>query len=512
MAAPRLGHRAWVALLLLALVASGLLAFRDYGMGWDEVLQQQLGHEVYGYVVHDDPALLASHDRNYGPVVELPLAALERVAGFDELRDAYFARHLLTFLLFVLGVYWLHRLATLLFGDPRWGLLAAALLATSPRLYADAFLNSKDVPFMVFFTGAMLTLATLLRRPGWGAALRHGLLCALAIDTRVVGLLLVPMTLGFGLLALVAAAPAARLRLAAPWGASLLAAGALTVAFWPLLWSAPVARLLEAVAQSAQFPWNQPVLYRGAFLPAAELPWHYVPVWILVTTPLPYLVLAALGIGATAVALVRAGPAGVRADPASLLPLAWLLGPWAVVVARDAVLYDAWRHLFFVYPALVLLAVAGARALVAAAGPRLRAGVVGVLVVAGAASLAAMIRLHPYQNVYFNGLVAPERARARFELDYWGTSYREGLEQVLRHDGREQIRVWVANDPGKYNALLLPRAERQRLVFVDDPAYAEYLLSNFRWHPADYPYPELYAVTAGGIKILAVYRGPAAGP
>lgn len=510
MSAPRLSHRAWVALLLAALVASGLLAFRDYGMGWDEVLQQQLGHAVYDYVVHDEPALLASDDRYYGPVVEMPLAALERAFDFGELRETYFARHLATFLLFVLGAYWLHRLATLLHGDPRWGVLAAALLATSPRLYADAFLNGKDVPFMVFFTGAMLTLAALLRRPGWGTALRHGLLCALAIDTRVVGLLLLPITLGFGVLALATAAPAARPRIAGRWSLSLLAAGAFVVAFWPLLWSAPLTHLLEAIAQSARFPWDQPVLYLGAFQPATALPWHYVPIWILVTTPLPYLALAAIGIVATAVALVRAGRAGLRADPASLLPLVWLVGPWAVVVARDAVLYDGWRHLFFVYPALVLLAVAGARALVTLAGARLRTVVVGALILASAQATAAMVRLHPYQNVYFNGLDAPTRARERFELDYWGTSYREGLEHVLRRDGRERIRVWVANDPGMYNALLLPRAERERLVFVEAPAQAEYLLSNFRWHPADYPYPELYAVTAGGIKILAVYRGPAA--
>jgi len=503
-------HRGWAALFFAALIGSGLLTFRDYGMGWDEVLQQRLGHAVYDYVVRGDPALLASDDRYYGPVVELPLAALERALDPGEARDVYFARHLLTFLLFVLGVFWLQRLATLLFGDARWGLLAAALLATSPRLYADAFLNSKDVPFMVFFTGAMLTLVTLLRRPGWGAAMRHGLLCALAIDTRVVGLLLVPFTVAFGALALWSAGATARRRLAAQWAAALGATAALTVLFWPLLWTAPLRHLLEAIAQAARFPWNQPVLYGGEFLPATDLPWHYVPVWILITTPLAYLLLAGIGSVATAAALGRGGAAQLRRAPEGLLPFAWLLAPWGVVVARDAVLYDGWRHLFFVYPALVLLAVAGARALVAAAGPRLRVAVVGALGAACAGVVLAMVRSHPHQNVYFNGWVAPDTARARFDLDYWGTAYREGLEQVLRRDGRERIRVWVANDPGIYNALLLPRAERERLVFVDAPGQAEYVLTNFRWQPADFPLPELHAVMAGGIRILAIHRGPAA--
>ena len=35
-----------------------------------------------------------------------------------------------------------------------------------------------------------------------------------------------------------------------------------------------------------------------------------------------------------------------------------------------------------------------------------------------------MIRDHPYQNVYFN-LLAGSDKRHRFELDYWGLSYKE---------------------------------------------------------------------------------------
>ena len=46
-----------------------------------------------------------------------------------------------------------------------------------------------------------------------------------------------------------------------------------------------------------------------------------------------------------------------------------------------------------------------------------------------------MITLHPYQSVYFNHVLTGGLAGARgqFETDYWGASYREATEWVLRH-------------------------------------------------------------------------------
>jgi hypothetical protein len=69
--------------------------------------------------------------------------------------------------------------------------------------------------------------------------------------------------------------------------------------------------------------------------------------------------------------------------------------------------------------------------------------------VAGAAALAAadMVRLHPYQYVYFNRLLAGGLASAvdRYETDYWSASYKEGIEWVCghysRHPLREPVRV-----------------------------------------------------------------------
>ena len=44
----------------------------------------------------------------------------------------------------------------------------------------------------------------------------------------------------------------------------------------------------------SQYPWPGQVVYFGQRLPGPQPPWHYIPVWIIISTPLLY-TLAALG-------------------------------------------------------------------------------------------------------------------------------------------------------------------------------------------------------------------------
>jgi hypothetical protein len=64
-----------------------------------------------------------------------------------------------------------------------------------------------------------------------------------------------------------------------------------------------------------------------------------------------------------------------------------------------------------------------------------------------------MVRLHPYQSIYFNRAIAGglPGADGRFELDYWGASHREGVEWLLSNvvpdAGAAPVRVGNCYEP-----------------------------------------------------------------
>nr|WP_262904730.1 glycosyltransferase family 39 protein [Hymenobacter lucidus] len=430
-------------------------------------------------------------------------------------------RHLATFFTVLVGVYGFYRLAARRFGSWRLGLLGAALLVLSPRLFAEAFYNYKDLVFLAFFTGAIYTLTRLLRRPSWRWALAHALATGAAIDVRTMGVLLLGFTIGFAGLE-IGHRPAVRKPLLWALALYLPIVAVVVVAGWPYLWENPVEHFLAAFQSFSRYRADMTTQYWGQAISVRSLPWHYAPVWLVITTPVAYSVLFLVGCGTLLGALIKRPTRWLctRTGRLDLLITAWFFAPLVAIIGLHSVIYDGWRHLYFIYPAFLLLTLRGAAGAWAvwrsAALPRFRRGLgAGLLVLLAGGMLHSAYRIardHPYQNVYFSFLPGPVAERL-FERDYWGLSGRRGLEWILAHDSSAHVSVGTDARAALVlhnNHLLLPPAQRARLVLTS-ASRARYFLTTYRWHPGSYPAaygPEVYSIRVNEMKILSVFRRP----
>jgi hypothetical protein len=99
--------------------------------------------------------------------------------------------------------------------------------------------------------------------------------------------------------------------------------------------------------------------------------------------------------------------------------------------------------------------------------------------------------------------------KQRYELDYWGLSYRKALEYIVRTDTSQHIRIFTTTYPGRVNVAMLPRADRNRVELVASDTEADYVMTNYRFHPQDYGYTnEVYSVRVGNASIASVFRRP----
>jgi len=510
-----------VPIFFMILLAVGCGIYRDYGLSWDEEIQRlSLGKVVYDYVTGANThALLEGPTKYYGPAFEFLLVALEKLRGETDTREIYFMRHLVTFLVFYISLVFFYMIGKLRFGSWKPALLGCLFLVLSPRIFADAFYNSKDLPFLSVFIIALYTLLRFHERPSPGRATAHALVCAVLIDIRIVGVI-VPM-ISVGLLILdVALARSGKLpTIPRPAGALLflgLLAG-FTVALWPTLWEGPWHHFSQAFKEMSRYPWDGRVLYLGASIKGNELPWHYIPVWMAITTPVVYSLLFVAGLTDLGQALVRDPLRCYRERKADLVFALAFFTPLAAVIFFHSVVYDAWRHLFFIYPPALLIALSGAVALQkmlrawggGSAGRLVRLGAGGAIALALGGTLVGMVRSHPHQNVYFNVLAhsASPDLKDQFEMDYWGLSYRAALEYILDHDAAEVITLGVLNYPGYLNAKILKPEQRERLRFTSRLADADYFVSNYRGHNQEYPFrSEFFSISVDGLKIMVVYR------
>ena len=144
-------------ILLIAAVAAGIIFAPIIApIYWDELPQYAIGQysfnqyaslfdSIFGTSLADPAYADFEHfqDRDYGPVFEVFLIALGKVAkifmpgfGWD---DLIIMRHIAVYLVFVLGTCGVYSMASRRLQSRFGGILAAALFFLSPRIFGNAF-------------------------------------------------------------------------------------------------------------------------------------------------------------------------------------------------------------------------------------------------------------------------------------------------------------------------------------------------------------------------------------
>ncbi|HMK07398.1 MAG TPA: hypothetical protein VK449_00030 [Anaerolineales bacterium] len=194
---------------------------------------------------------------------------------------------------------------------------------------------------------------------------------------------------------------------------------AVTYLTWPILWGNPFTAITGRVEEFSTFS-SHFVLLLGQTFTSDSLPWFYVPLLLLVQLTLPALVLLILGIPGS-------WRSGGRLQAALLW--FWFLAPLAAVMIGVLPIYNNFRHLLFALPPLFLVMGLGAQQFARwVRAPALRVALALLALVPG---VVGIVRLHPYEYIYYNELVGGVRgANGRFDLDYWCTAFRAAMEYV----------------------------------------------------------------------------------
>ena len=521
----------WPALVLLGFAAYfilGLVIHSDYGVSWDEPVSRTNGVVNLKYVVEklapsmitgdsakSIPDLYRWPDKDYGVAFEMPVAALELLLQLKDSKDIYIFRHLATFLAAFIGAVAVYASARNLYKDYRFGLLAVLMLIFSPRIFAESFYNSKDIVFMASIAVAIYTMSIFLSRPRFSIAIIHGFFCAFAIDVRIMGVMMVLCTIGVLLIRIIKRETAAS---KAYWSAAayIVSCTAFVFLMFPFLWDDPVGNFLLTFSNMAKFRWDGFVLYMGEIHKASDLPWHYIPVWILITTPPLFSVLMGVGAFKTIRQLWfnKLRLWSNEKEMFDLVMLTLLIVPITAVIVLSSVLYDGWRQMYFVYPAFILVATKGAMTVfdVFKENHKIRRLLWGALLLCCTYNGYWMWASHPLQNVYFNFMAGNDWKR-KFELDYWGLANREALQFILDNDNSPVITIRAdSQTPLEHTLLILDRKDRDRIAILPVESTPLYLLTNYRQSrnsnvlsPPD-NHTLFYQKQIGGEAILSVFK------
>lgn len=485
---------------LLIMFIVGLAVTGDYGIPTDEgqeidILLANM-REYLEYFFPADSALMYALD-------EARIVSISRNIEMDHGQSAYYGMfpllfakygigleisnhqlsqlyHLYTYFVCFSAVICMYWLGKELFVDERVAILGAVLLFVSPRFFGEMHYNNKDLVLLCLLVDTCCFAVRATRRKKLSDVLLFGLTAALVSNTKIVGLFFFGM-MGLAYIVYVSLKKQWNRKSVVRMLTAILSFAFFYVLLTPAMWPDPSQYFLHLLSNAFQFSrWHGQILFEGAIFDpvAGELPRRYLIKLIYLTTPLFILGLAAVGVFELLHSFCGKGK--ILALPERVLFTAaclCALVPLLVAVATGSLVYNGWRHFYFSYFGVILLAALGV-ALLLGWKPKLAGICLGALIAANAVGLALE---HPNQYAYYNVLVSRE-GQLGYETDYWGLSTREALETILAQDEREQINVSWGEDCTRLCMICaysrMKNSEANSLWLEPDQSKADYILLN----------------------------------
>jgi hypothetical protein len=497
-------------ILLITAFIIALFTYEKYGMSWDEPMQRKTGEINYDYIFSNDNSLLTWQDRDYGVAFEVPLIIIEKALNLNDSRDIFTMRHLVTHCFFLISCYFLFLLIDYLYKNKLLAMVGFLFLLLHPQIYAHSFFNSKDIPFLSMLIICLYYSVKAFDEKSTLRFIGLGICVGVLINLRIMGVLIL---LSSFLVLVIDLIKTKEKKTNIKLIAIFLISTCLTLyVTWPFLWGDPFKNFVFTFQNMARFRWDGTVLFNGEMIKATKLDWKYIPTWFSITTPVIYLLLGFTGGVLLILRFIKHPKEFIdnSIKRTNLIFLGYFLAPLIAVIVFQSVLYDGWRQMYFIYPPFILLCIYSVYYLI---NKSKRISTLTLVCIFGTfiLTLTSMIRFYPLQGVYFNELFyasSPECLRKNFEMDYWGVSYKQSLEYILKVDSNPSIDVSVENFPGHINVDMLTYEERTRINIVPRDS-ATYFITNYRWHPQDYnEYKnfKFHSFSVGGNTVSQIFK------
>jgi len=490
----------------LILIFIGFILHKDYGISSDEEITRKNGlvsiKYIYNFffqqyshnleIIKNVPDLINYSDKQYGSFLEIiQIAFIEILFGIKNFAEVFYYRHLSNHYLFVISIITFYFLCLDLFKNKLYAFFGALILYTSPRIFADSFYNGKDLAFLSLFIFLIFFTIKFIKKPNYKNAFLVSIFAAIATNLRIVAMYVPFLIILFFIIEFLMKNKFDTKKIKVLFFL-LISKIIILYIIWPFLWENPLTNFIYTLDSFSRFVnWEAYVFYLGDFHKVFYLPWHYIFVSFFATTPL--LVSFFIVCGLTQVNL-RFFVRLINIDNKNLYKDIWrsenekiflfisfvILIPIFLIFLLDSVMYNSWRHLFFLYPPLILILIYFVNTISKKyRNKKILSYIYIFLFIALLNNFYNLIRLHPHQYVYFN-FIFEKNANRLFEIDYWGLSNKSALKNLLDVSDKKTITVGVASFTNLYlSKKMLPASYKRRLIITGQEfSNVDYIYNN----------------------------------
>jgi len=334
--------------------------------------------------------------------------------------------------------------------------VAVLSLVFMPRLAGQAFGNLKDIPFAAGYMGGLIMIVRLIKEfpvLRWKTAILLGIAIAFTVSVRAGGFILFAY-LGLTVLIFFVWKPFYLIQVVStkPVFARLVGQGATVLAigyfggllFWPYALQNIFVHPFESLGVMEHYKVSIRQVFEGEMMWSTQLPWYYLPKWMLISSPLFLLA------GFAVYTILYMRQFFTRFHPTRLLLaesfiIFSVVFPLIYVIIIGSNMYSGVRQMLFIFPPMAFLAVTGIYRFILKVKLKNRhAGYIlaSFFLILMALPLRHQAATFPADYIYFNELAGGNKnAWANYEYDYYFHSIKEPAELVVQLAAGEEIVV-----------------------------------------------------------------------
>jgi len=505
----------------------GILTFKDYGVGIEEHFQRSSGFYWLNYILQftdfDNlktiienkileikdfnpnlpPVEIAKH---YGIVFDLPAAFIESIFNIDEPQDYFHLRHFLNYTFFFISGIFFYNILQKRFSNNFIALLGSFFYLLSPRIYGNSFFDGKDLFFLSILTVTIFFYFKFENRKTIFNLIIFALFSALATSSRIVGII-IPITfliiIFFEILGKGNKAEHFKFIFLYIFSYFIF-----LFLHWPYLWTLNFYDFLNffETFRVTAFPI---VLFNGEFWDANHLPIRYLPIWILISTPVLFLILFFIGISnylkRVFIRILNIKETSIKNDFWSGLRekkdffiFLNFLQIIMMYLSIKLTLFGGWRHFLFLNFFLAYFASFANYLIYLKIRKRKIIRLICLFLFFTFISevVYKLYIYHPYQSLYFNNLLSDNKKKL-YEVDTQSLSRSDGIKEIIK-DNKENGVITIATaswTPLHNGRSLIKKKYWDNLIFsgTSNKSKADYIYTNY-YYEVDVRYNKKYQI------------------
>lgn len=426
----------------------------------------------------------------YGVILDLPAAFLEDFFNINEIKNVYYLKHYLSFLIFLFSSYFFYKILQNRFNNFFLNFAGLILFITSPRILGDSFLY-KDVLFLSLFNMSLYFLLESLNNLNRKNLILFSLFASWAITLRIYGLFL-PMLFIF-ILILQLSEKKNFLTLMKKIFFIIFFLCLFTYLFWPYLWENPIINFISIFLTMKKSLVDIKILYANEFINNYYLPPTYILNWIFISNPILQSFFFVLGFS---YCFRRVISRYFKIEKKLIYNDLWrskkelkdfsllliLFSYFFVFLFINAPFYNGWRLVFFynIFIIYFIIYFFNIFALFLRNNDGMRRLLNIVLILTIFINIHSIVKFHPFQSLFFNNFLSEEKKNS-YEGDYHGLAAKHFFNKILQTENNGKIiKVAVASHTPLHRGLeSLSQEKRDKFLVVgQEYSSADYIFKN----------------------------------